>query len=200
MAQNFSCPSCGAPLDYDGGGDPTIQCPYCYTSVIVPQELRGQRAERVSTDLTMSLQGQAAKLRELANLVRAGQRDKAAQLYQQIYRVTPQEAQRIVTQLSGGGAVVISASSSVGGVNVSTPSGYTPASTPGSPIVTNPVNYTSTPPMQVYTTTASQPRGGKVLMWLIGGFVVFMFCSTLLSIIVPFVIAFFGAIISVFFQ
>jgi uncharacterized Zn finger protein (UPF0148 family) len=200
MAQNFSCPSCGAPLDYEGGGQPTIQCPYCFTSVIVPQELRSQRAERVSADLTMSLQGQAAKLRELANLVRAGQRDRAAELYQQIYRVTPEEAQRIVGQLSGGGAVVISTTSSAGGFSVSTPYGYTQASPPGSPIVTNPVNYSSTPPMQVYTTTASQPRGGRVLMWIIGGFVVFMFCSTLAGVIVPFIIAFVAALIPLFLQ
>lgn len=196
MAQNFSCPSCGAPLDYEGGGQSTIPCPYCFTSVIVPQELRSQRAERVSSDLTMSLQGQAARLRELANLVRAGQRDKAAELYQQIYRVTPEEAQRVVGQLSGGGAVVISTGSSVGGLNVSTPYGYTPVS----PIATSPVNYTPAAPMQVYTTTASQPRGGRVLMWIIGAFVVFTICSTLAGIIVPFVIAFVAAFIPLFLQ
>ncbi len=36
----FQCPSCGAGLDYDGGDDLTIPCPYCGASVIVPEELR----------------------------------------------------------------------------------------------------------------------------------------------------------------
>jgi sugar lactone lactonase YvrE/DNA-directed RNA polymerase subunit RPC12/RpoP len=39
-AVSFQCPTCGAPLDYAGGVEPTIRCPYCHTSVIVPEELR----------------------------------------------------------------------------------------------------------------------------------------------------------------
>lgn len=34
------CPNCGAPLEYKGGDEPTIDCPYCHAAVIVPQELR----------------------------------------------------------------------------------------------------------------------------------------------------------------
>ncbi len=40
MANTFSCPTCGAPLTYKYGDDPTITCPFCRSSVIVPAELR----------------------------------------------------------------------------------------------------------------------------------------------------------------
>ncbi len=38
--QTFECPSCGGPLEYDGGDDLTVTCPFCNSSVIVPEELR----------------------------------------------------------------------------------------------------------------------------------------------------------------
>ena len=72
MPQTFSCPNCGAPLDFAGDGQPTIHCPYCANSVIVPQELRYQKAAPVSSQVSMSLAGQAANLRELARLTRMG--------------------------------------------------------------------------------------------------------------------------------
>ncbi|MCP4541283.1 MAG: hypothetical protein GY832_29475 [Chloroflexi bacterium] len=43
-AQKFQCPSCGAALDNDNGDDPTVRCPYCDGSVIVPEELRNQES------------------------------------------------------------------------------------------------------------------------------------------------------------
>ena len=39
-AQEFTCPNCGAPIDYDGSDVPTLRCPFCDTSVMVPAELR----------------------------------------------------------------------------------------------------------------------------------------------------------------
>ncbi len=36
----FNCPNCGAPLDFDGGEETTIHCPFCNTSVVVPKEVR----------------------------------------------------------------------------------------------------------------------------------------------------------------
>src|SRR5918911_5438212 len=45
MIQTFACPSCGGPLEYTGGHDKTIRCPFCSNSVIVPKELRARTAE-----------------------------------------------------------------------------------------------------------------------------------------------------------
>jgi uncharacterized Zn finger protein (UPF0148 family) len=43
MAKSFKCPSCGAPLEYDGGEVLTVRCPFCSNAVIVPEELRQSR-------------------------------------------------------------------------------------------------------------------------------------------------------------
>ena len=40
MAGTFSCPNCGAPLEYPGGDITTIPCQYCHHSIIVPMEVR----------------------------------------------------------------------------------------------------------------------------------------------------------------
>lgn len=42
-AKTFNCPTCGAPLDYDGGSETTIHCPFCNSSVVVPEELRPEK-------------------------------------------------------------------------------------------------------------------------------------------------------------
>jgi len=42
MSTTFKCPSCGGPLDYDGGDVVTVRCPFCSNSVIVPEELRAR--------------------------------------------------------------------------------------------------------------------------------------------------------------
>jgi hypothetical protein len=42
--QEFNCPNCGAPLDYQGTGA-TMRCPYCETSIVIPAEMRSQPAQ-----------------------------------------------------------------------------------------------------------------------------------------------------------
>ncbi len=38
--ESFNCPNCGAPLDYKDTSASTVRCPYCQTSVVVPETLR----------------------------------------------------------------------------------------------------------------------------------------------------------------
>lgn len=45
MAEKFQCPACGAGIDYDGSDTATVRCPYCNTSVVVPESLRPKRAK-----------------------------------------------------------------------------------------------------------------------------------------------------------
>jgi DNA-directed RNA polymerase subunit RPC12/RpoP len=40
MSDTFSCSACGASLTFDGGSETSVQCPYCGSTVVVPQELR----------------------------------------------------------------------------------------------------------------------------------------------------------------
>lgn len=43
MANTFHCPNCNGPLDYQGDGL-TVECPFCGSSVVVPEALRPQEA------------------------------------------------------------------------------------------------------------------------------------------------------------
>jgi DNA-directed RNA polymerase subunit RPC12/RpoP len=43
-AKSFNCPNCGATLSANGS-DKSVRCTYCDSNVIVPDELRGGKAE-----------------------------------------------------------------------------------------------------------------------------------------------------------
>ena len=49
MPQSLDCPNCSAPLDLEGDGSATLRCPYCNTSVIIPEELRVSKPSHRST-------------------------------------------------------------------------------------------------------------------------------------------------------
>jgi len=40
MAEKFQCPSCGGGIDFDGRDVATMRCPYCNTSIVIPEALR----------------------------------------------------------------------------------------------------------------------------------------------------------------
>jgi hypothetical protein len=202
MAQSFNCPNCGAPLDHSGNGASTISCPYCYGSVIVPPELRNQRSEPVAQDVTMSLAGQAHKLRELSNLVRTNQRDQAISVYSQVYHVDPVQAQQLVDQLMGGGQMVIASDNPLGFGGTVTTVNFGGMSTPSVSMGSVPMaggvppTYAATQPQVVYTTTARQGR--NLGMW-IGCFIVFIVVITIATTVIPIILALVGAFIPFFF-
>ena len=196
MSQTFSCPACGAPLDYGGHGAATLTCPYCYTSVIVPQELRNQRSEPVAPDVTQSLAGQAPKLRELSNLVRAKQRDRAIAVYQQVYHVDPLAAQQLVDQLMAGSPMVITSNMGwpMGGVSIST--------TPGYPSVTgipSPTGYAVPPTAAMYTLSANAAaQQSRRWLWYVGCVFAFVIFMTVITTVIPLLFAFGGLLIPFF--
>jgi DNA-binding beta-propeller fold protein YncE len=54
MLKTFDCPKCGAPVNYEPnlmGVDPTVRCPYCNSTLSVPDEMRGRPAQIVNIDL-----------------------------------------------------------------------------------------------------------------------------------------------------
>ena len=107
MSQAFNCPNCGAPLDYTSGGAPTVRCPFCNNSVIVPAELRDHTA---GTDGAVMLQ--PGKLRDIAELVRAGNKIGAIKLYRAAFNVGLQQAKDAVEALADGRPVQINSVSS----------------------------------------------------------------------------------------
>lgn len=106
MSRTFECPKCGAPIDYDGGPDVTIECPYCTSSVIVPEELRGVQAR---TDALGDVTQLASTLGEIARLARAGKKIDAIKLYRQTFDVGLQEAKDVVDKIARGESVEITA-------------------------------------------------------------------------------------------
>lgn len=185
MAQVFSCPSCGAPLDYEGAGEPTLRCPYCSNSVVVPSEMRFQKAERVPSHTTMALMGQAANLKELARLVRSGQTAQAAQLYQQIFNVSPQDAARAAAQMSSGQAMVVTSQNF-------------PMVTGGYPTAPSYITTQPNVPLVTVTSTTVNNRAQRGILWAIGCFVAFILVTTVVTTLIPAVIGIVAAFIPLF--
>lgn len=109
MSQAFNCPNCGAPLDYQGS-DPIIRCPYCSSSVIVPENLRAKpQFSSKPGNFTLSgvgdiggLISQARRMKEVKDLAEAGDMDEAVVLYQEITGADEFSARQAVGKLSSG--------------------------------------------------------------------------------------------------
>jgi hypothetical protein len=51
MLKTFDCPKCGGPVNYEQdvvGANLTARCPYCNSSLSVPDEMRGRPAQIIS--------------------------------------------------------------------------------------------------------------------------------------------------------
>lgn len=107
MTQPFKCPSCGAPLSFENAGA-SLRCSFCGNTVIVPEELRVEsaRPERPAPSLD-NLLGQAAKLGELGQLVRSGNKIAAIKLYRELFGVGLKEAKEAVERLEQGKPVEV---------------------------------------------------------------------------------------------
>src|SRR5512140_898424 len=107
MSDTFNCPNCGAPLDYKGS-DPIIRCPYCNSSVVVPDNLRA-KLEFSSQPHNFTLSGvgdmsnlinRARRFKEVKDLARAGNMDEAVRVYSEITGVSPEMARPSVEALA----------------------------------------------------------------------------------------------------
>jgi DNA-directed RNA polymerase subunit RPC12/RpoP len=187
MAQTFSCPNCGAPLDYASDGvetsvsTPTLRCPYCANSVIVPQELRHQKSEPVPAQVSMSLMGQAANLRELARLTPLGQKEEAAQLYRQIFGADDPTARQAVDQMIANSTVVVASSAPVT-YDITTSS------------------YTIQTGMPGVTVQGPTIRLGRGWRWAIGCFTASIVFIIVVSTVVPLIIGLLAAFLPFFVQ
>lgn len=109
MSQTFKCPNCGAPIEYEGGPDLTMECPYCKSSVIVPEELRTGRVLAGAlgevpqiADVLGDVARLAGPLAEIGRLVRSGKKIEAVKLYRQTFNVGLQEAKEAVDKIERG--------------------------------------------------------------------------------------------------
>lgn len=124
MPKTFQCPNCGAPVDLDANADPVIPCPYCQSAIIVPQDLRTRSAQaegESSTSFFPEMAGDffqlenLARLREMADLARGGEIEKAAAVYAEIFSVGSDDARQAVQRLSEGKPVAIAHTPGAGG-------------------------------------------------------------------------------------
>jgi DNA-binding beta-propeller fold protein YncE len=96
-------------------GAATAQCQFCGNTIVVPEELRRQSSEAPAAAPSqspvlvggMSFFEQLPKLREMGDLVRAGRRDEAIRLYQELFGASAQEAAGAVDQLAAGQPVTV---------------------------------------------------------------------------------------------
>jgi LSD1 subclass zinc finger protein len=104
MSKPFKCTSCGAPVEYDGGAF-TVRCPFCGSSIIVPEELRARPAQSWGAGLVdgiFKLQQRAANLQEVARLARSNRKLEAIKLYREIFGVGLEEAKVAVERMAAG--------------------------------------------------------------------------------------------------
>lgn len=115
MAQIFDCPSCGASLAYDGDDDLLVQCTYCGSTVVVPEEIQRRPVQQAwsfssSSAMTTDLRGlvsQAQEIGRVKDLARGGRPDEAVRLLRETLGVTEEEANELVSRLAAGQSVVI---------------------------------------------------------------------------------------------
>ncbi len=114
MPETLSCPNCGAPLDYKGN-DPIIRCPYCSTSVVVPDNLRAKPSfSSKPSNFTLSGSGdmagllqKARRMKDVKDLAQSGKMDEAISLYREITGVGEFEANTAVHALSLGQPITL---------------------------------------------------------------------------------------------
>lgn len=108
MSKTFNCPSCGAPLDYDGGADLTIRCPFCSSAVIVPPELRTASAAEPpsppAADSETRTVSQMPQWAEIARLVKDGNKIEAIKLFRSLTGAGLSESRDAVEKIAGGRA------------------------------------------------------------------------------------------------
>jgi len=177
MSHSLNCPNCGAPLEYDGN-DPIIRCPYCNSSVIVPENLRARPSfSSKPSNLTFGGAGdlgelinQARRINEVKNLAESGQMDEAVALYRQITGSDEFSARQAVGRLSSGQPVTLTGMSA--------------------DEVMSQVRMSSGPGIQVQTLDSRTTR--QIGGWL-GCFIAFVVIFILASVLIPVGLAMVGA-------
>ena len=107
MAETFKCPSCSAPLDFEGS---TIQkCTFCGGSVIVPGEVFNRPKTKNLADLDLTtLTGNALALAKIHGHIVAGRKIEAIKLYRETFGTGLAESKEAVERLERGEGINVS--------------------------------------------------------------------------------------------
>lgn len=111
MTQSFKCPSCSAPLEFEGK---TMQkCRFCGSSVIVPvgaiqnSNVFGTFGEMNFGDFS-SLTGKALKIAEIQQLIQSGSKIQAIKVFRETFPTGLKEAKDAVDAMERGESVDVS--------------------------------------------------------------------------------------------
>ena len=111
MTQSFHCPNCGAPLDLPKDVSPSIRCPFCSTSVIVPAELRRAypRDDALTSQQAMvNLPDLSEKMMEVIALVKEGKKKDAIERFREVFDTSMTVANLAIDQIESGQVVMVS--------------------------------------------------------------------------------------------
>lgn len=106
MAETFKCPSCAAPLEFEG--KPMQKCPFCGSSVIVPSEMFYPPAGRHANVDLSSLTGRALKIAEIQREIQRGNKINAIKIFRETFGTSLKEAKDAVEAMERGESVDIS--------------------------------------------------------------------------------------------
>ncbi len=103
----IKCPSCGGPID-PPAGESTARCPYCGSSVIIPESLRRTAAPSNQNSYSNlygnidqnSLLGYSAQWSQVVQLAQQGKKEEAVQKYMSFSPVSEADARRTVESLA----------------------------------------------------------------------------------------------------
>ncbi len=105
MPEVFKCPSCAAPLEFEGN---TFQkCRFCGSSIIVPSD-SFQKSDKNMFDDASSLGNKAVKLAEIYREIQAGRKINAIKIFRETFGTGLKEAKDAVDAMERGESVDIS--------------------------------------------------------------------------------------------
>ena len=111
MAETFKCPSCSAPLDFEG--KMMQKCKFCQSNVIVPSNVMqnsdafGGAGSLDFGDLS-ALKGKALQIAEMQKLIQSGNKIYAIKLFRETFGVSLKEAKDAVDAMEEGKSIDIS--------------------------------------------------------------------------------------------
>jgi DNA-directed RNA polymerase subunit RPC12/RpoP len=111
MPQTLKCPSCAAPLQYDGRS-PSIQCEYCNNIILMPEESRPSAPPSFNYSsatndpfANFAPQINLNRLIEINDLTHRGRKIEAIKLFRETFDVGLKEAKEAVERLERGEAI-----------------------------------------------------------------------------------------------
>ncbi len=103
MAETFRCPSCSAPLEFEG--KMMQKCKFCQSNVIVPASVMQNSND--FGDLS-ALTGKALQIAEIQKLIQSDQKIYAIKLFRETFGVGLKEAKDSVDEMEAGKSIDIS--------------------------------------------------------------------------------------------